>query len=647
MNYLFPMINILTASISIGFLPFIAAAASPQLQMANLSSSVLLAQNNPQEFQPRNFEYWANQCLLLNEQRKNTEALVACERAISLQPKKDNLDIWTTRGNVLFYLGKYAESLASYNRVVEASPRNSLAIAGQCANLLQLDRYDDAIDTCEQALRVDGSWGNISPAFAWYYRGLSLQQLGRLETALASFERAIATDPANLQSLAEQCKTLGELGHFTELASTCLPQIAVPMPSEAPSVETAPLSSKAPSVITERCGVVSEIDRPKQFLVNSGLQATVTCYERALTTDPQNPILLTQQGLALEQLGLYERASTAYSRVIELNPTHTIALVHNCGTLNQLKSYEAALASCDRAFQVEGGLGPWQTAYGWNQRSVALLGSGKYEEALAAANKAIEIEQSYAPAWNSRALSMWWLQQGDAVAAIDQAISWYEKAEIGLQDTFERTYPNSPLVIYRGYILALFNKGRILTSRGKYEDAIQAYLRALELYSKAVDIDKMNPLNNAILADIRVNQAAAYLHLSNAEQALASSQQALILDSHSVAGWYNRGLAYKKLGDDACAFDAYTQANQLKPVDANILIEQGISLEGMNLDQDAIVLFERVLSIDPNNILAQQHREAAINRLWAAPAAARLQTSQPSSAPAVPIARCRSELEGQ
>jgi tetratricopeptide (TPR) repeat protein len=55
-----------------------------------------------------------------------------------------------------------------------------------------LGKYDEAIASQEKALRVNGNWGNGTPANAWYHRGLAQRKLGENETALASFERALS-----------------------------------------------------------------------------------------------------------------------------------------------------------------------------------------------------------------------------------------------------------------------------------------------------------------------------------------------------------------------------------------------------------------------------------------------------------------------
>ena len=169
------------------FFPTLDLKAAVQSMQSNSVSrqANLLAQSNDEKFEYKDFGFWAEQCLLLRDEHNDAGALIACEKAISLEPKKDNIELWTARGDILFRLGQYAESLVSYNRVVEASPSYSSAIASQCAALYHLQRYDEAVDRCEEALRINRNWGIGSPAVAWFYRGLSLRQLGRFKTCVS------------------------------------------------------------------------------------------------------------------------------------------------------------------------------------------------------------------------------------------------------------------------------------------------------------------------------------------------------------------------------------------------------------------------------------------------------------------------------
>lgn len=546
-------------------------AAVQSVQSHSLSRQAnSLAQSNDEEFEYEDFDFWAEQCLLLRDEQNDAEALIACEKAISLEPEEDNVELWIARGDILFRSGQYAESLVSYNRVVAASPNYSSAIASQCAALYQLQRYDEAVDRCEEALRIDGNWGTGSPALAWFYRGLSLGQLGRLETALASFERALLIEPEDPQAIAARCSVLAELGNTETFAADCTTQDAV------------------------------------------------TSYEQAIADDAGNVALWVQQGLALEQQGItevgaYERALTSYDRAVELNPENSIVLARRCDVLNQLENYEAALESCEQAFQGDKRWGSQELVHAWNQHSIALAGLGRYEEALASADRAIAIDASYAPAWNSRAISLWRLNPLDpaALTAIDRSIQLYAESEALLEDTFERTYPGPAILFYRGQILAWFNKGRLLSSITDYEAATQAYIQALDI-NETVNLRDIQPLTDATVANIWANLAATYLHIDPV-QSLTVSQRAVNLDRRSFAGWYNQALALTQLGRYNEALYAYEQAEQVNPNNVEVMTGRGIALAENGQTQAAIETFNQVLNLDPNQTVAQHYLDRLLN----------------------------------
>ena len=186
-----------------------------------------------------------------------------------------------------------------------------------------------------------------------------------------------------------------------------------------------------PRALAARCSVLAlgNTDAFDAFVADCTAQDAATFYEQAIANDTSNIDLWIQQGLALEQLGItevsaYERALTSYDRAVELNPENSMVFARRCDVLNQLENYEAALESCKQAFQGDNRWGDRGLVHAWNQQSIALTGLGRYEEALASADRAIAIGANYAPAWNSRAISLWRLNPLDpkALTAIDRSI---------------------------------------------------------------------------------------------------------------------------------------------------------------------------------------------------------------------------------
>lgn len=542
------------------------------------------------QFDYKNFEFWSNQCLSLSDEKQYAKATLSCEKAIALQPKAANKELWAARSNALFHTGQYAESIVSYDRVLQVEPKASFAIAYQCAAQLQLDRLEDAVDTCEKALKVDGSWGKDSPAFAFFYRGLALRRLGRLETASASYKLAQTLTPDDFLIKAELCSTLAEVQNQT-------------------------------------CDV----------------KVAIADYERGLAADSSNSALWAQQGLALESVGSYPEALTSYNQALKLRPESALVLARRCAVLNALEDYKTALESCEGALQGDGKWGTVGTAYLWTQRSAALLGLGKFEEALAAADRAVAIDHNYAPGLNSRAVSLWQLTRyREAKAAIDQTINKYAETEPIFQNTFERIYPDALTIFNRGRIFAWFNRGRILASLKDYlgaKDAYDSALAAVAAYqqtlhrseltasaslnpSEGLSISEgLNTIDRRLVANIYANQGAAYLQLSttpdshseNLNKANHATQVAIELNPTSFAAWYNQGLILAKQAKYCEALKAYTRAAQLSPNNPYVVAAQGVALESHGQTQQAITVFNQLLNLDPSNALAQERLSVLTN----------------------------------
>lgn len=121
----------------------------------------------------------------LLEQGNYSGALAAYDAIISDNPGISQRDIWYNRGRALQALGLYAEAAESFDRALQASPDDSLALAQKGAALLGLGRFNESLEYSDRALA-------ISPEIAWIWsnRGTALENLGDIEEAQAAFERA-------------------------------------------------------------------------------------------------------------------------------------------------------------------------------------------------------------------------------------------------------------------------------------------------------------------------------------------------------------------------------------------------------------------------------------------------------------------------
>ena len=95
----------------------------------------------------------------------------------------------------------------------------------------------------------------------------------------------------------------------------------------------------------------------------------------------------------------------------------------------------------------------------WYYRGSDLYGQGKYDEAIKAYDKAIEIVPSYADAWTGKGNALYGLGK------YDEAIKCYDEAI--------RLYPN--------YAAAWHSKGNALSALGRNTEAQTAFAKAKEV----------------------------------------------------------------------------------------------------------------------------------------------------------------------
>ena len=162
--------------------------------------------------------------------------------------------------------------------------------------------------------------------------------------------------------------------------------------------------------------------------------------------------------------------------------------IHKGDSIFNQGKYEEAIACYDKAIEMG-----FNYAYVWHNKGHALFNQGKYEEAIACYDKAIELDPNFIYAWNNKGNTLHKLgRDTEAIACYDKAIE-----------------------INENYVDVWRNKGVVLSAQGKYEEAIACY-------DKAIEIDP----NNAI-------------------------------------AWNNKGLALQALGRDKEAQECFDKARKL------------------------------------------------------------------------------------
>lgn len=210
-------------------------------------------------------------------------------------------DVQRVQQAILLYgIAQTAEAMGSdrlaveyFRRSLAADPHFPEYYHHYAAALNRMERYAEALAICEEA------WVR-TPPYHWLAmcRGRALQGLGRLQEALADFDRAIELEPAIPE-------------HHLSRALLC-----------------------------HECG---------------DLREAVTSYSAYLGLRPGDPEALANRGSALHDLGDREAALADLDRAIELSPTLIAALANRAALLVDLGKVAEAKADIGRALELDPG----------------------------------------------------------------------------------------------------------------------------------------------------------------------------------------------------------------------------------------------------------------------------------------------------
>ncbi|MBQ4341228.1 MAG: tetratricopeptide repeat protein [Clostridia bacterium] len=186
---------------------------------------------------------------------------------------------------------------------------------------------------------------------------------------------------------------------------------------------------------------------------------------------------------------------------------------------------------------------------------------GKFEEAMADYNRAIELKSDYAEAYNSRGCLY------DDMGEREKAMADYNRA----------------IELKSDYSFAYNNRGCLYDDMGEQEKAMADYNRAIEL--------KPND------ADVYNNRGCLYDDMGEQEKAMADYNRAIELKPDFAEAYNNCGNLYDDMGEKAKAMADYNRAIELKPDNAEAYNNRGILYRKMGEQEKAMADFARAAEL--------------------------------------------------
>ncbi len=198
------------------------------------------------------------------------------------------------------------------------------------------------------------------------------------------------------------------------------------------------------------------------------------------------------------------------------------------------------------------------------------MAEGDQSRALQCWDEALEIEPDNAEAWFCKGTIM--AEKGE----LKQAVDCYARSA---QNAGER----APLPLY--------NMGNALQKLNQFEDAIDAFEKAL----------KIDPT----MCDAWINRGRLLDDMGHHSRAIQSYDIALEVDPNDSMAWTNRGNSFRALENFKEALASYANALQIEPTDFKALLGAAVCYAHLGDTKKAIEMFDELEPLDQSWVLVE------------------------------------------
>jgi tetratricopeptide (TPR) repeat protein len=355
--------------------------------------------------------------------------------------------------------------------------RDKMTVAQLLEEAIMLEktwRYKEALVSYEQALQRDP--GCLA---AFYGKGEMLSQLGRTREALAVYDEILHLDPTSAKACGKKGCALISLNRYHEAQAAF-----------DHALQLDPSDSGAQS---GKYFLSSYIFQNQEVEENAAIEADQTAAKETLAKPCQSAEDYYEVGNALITLKRDVEAFEAFARSIELDPLN-LDVYERVGSLHYYRgNHEKSLAIYNQALQIF-----VDCAKLHEKRAKALVRLKRYQEALDACDRAIQLDDMRASAYTQKGDILHQLRRSrEALDAFDLAISLdpdaitprKQKAEMladwGKYDD-ALAVCDQVISLDRYDFYAYWDKAQLLARIHRDEDALAAYDQYMALLGNSV-----------------------------------------------------------------------------------------------------------------------------------------------------------------
>jgi tetratricopeptide (TPR) repeat protein len=233
----------------------------------------------------------------------------------------------------------------------------------------------------------------------------------------------------------------------------------------------------------------------------------ISCFDRALSLNSQNPNTWINKAVALGTLGRIEEELECYENALAIAPESLEAWYNKALALTNLGRFREAISCYNHALTIN----PHQAEV-WVNKGSALGCLGHFEEELSCYEKALAMKPNHAKAWINKAFALINLELcEEANACCDRA-----------------------LTIDPCLAEAWANKASALGMLKRFDETIRCCEKALAI--------------NPRLCEVWVSKGLALGGMRRFEEELFCYEKALTINPHYLEAWYRKGLALRVMG---------------------------------------------------------------------------------------------------
>ena len=258
-------------------------------------------------------EYWFEEGNQLWRIGNTNAAIEAFDRVLQLDPHPNLAYIsWFSKGYALGFAGRFQESLEACTKAIEINRTYYDALRCRAGALLELGRYEAALNTLNDALKTDGN----NPA-DYLTKGEILLSLGQYRGAMEAIEQGMKL--RRERDLNISAVTYNNLG----IANLYLDRYEEGLYNAENAIQENP--NFAPAWATKGLALQGQGE------YDSALEA----FDQAVNLDSQNPYLWNNRGVCLYHMGQEELALASFNRALQIDPNYTPA-VDNAKALSDI-----------------------------------------------------------------------------------------------------------------------------------------------------------------------------------------------------------------------------------------------------------------------------------------------------------------------